>query len=216
MPSRGVVRQFTENTYYHIFNRGVEKRLIFTDNQDYQVFLFYLMVYLMPLDKLLILYPELPLRLQRVNMSKDIKIACYCLILNHFHLLLLQLKPHAISLLMQRITTAYTHYFNNKYHRVGSLVQGPFKAIMIENEEQLIHVSRYIHLNPVVAGLSQKAEDYPWSSYNEYIKNDKNSLCFKTDIINCFPTPQDYKTFTEDQIGYAKQLDDIKHIALDD
>ncbi len=90
MPSKNVVRNFAPDNYYHVLNRGVEKRTLFLDKQDHLIFLYYLRVYLLPLEKLLLLYPKLPLRFYSKNLSEEVKIIAYCLMPNHFHLLLEQ------------------------------------------------------------------------------------------------------------------------------
>ena len=108
--------------------------------------------------------------LKPLSEEKMIEIICYCLMPNHIHFLIRQLKENGISKFMGQISNSYTKYFNTKYTRVGPLLQGPFKAVLIESDEQLIHVSRYIHLNPIVSGIVKNLEDYPWSSYLEYIK----------------------------------------------
>src|SRR4030042_4414876 len=145
MPAKNVVRDFSENSFYHIFNRGVEKRDIFLDQQDHKIFIYYLTVYLYPLPKVLEVYPKLPIRLHNKNLSQEVEILSYCLMPNHFHLLLKQNTVNGISKLLKQLTNAYTFYFNQKYKRVGGLVQGRFKAVKILNDELLLHISRYIH-----------------------------------------------------------------------
>lgn len=133
MPSKYVVRNFSENSYYHVFNRGVEKRNIFLDEKDYRFFETYLSIYLNPLKRVLEKYPDLPLRLHNKNLSKEVKLMAYCLMPNHFHLLLKQKTKDGISKLLKQITNAYTLYFNQKNKRVGGLMQGRFKAAQISS-----------------------------------------------------------------------------------
>lgn len=215
MPSKYVVRNFGENEYYHVFNRGVEKRNIFQDQGDYNTFLYYLFIYLMPLEIVLEKYPNLPLRLRGKNLNKEIEIICYCLMPNHFHLLLLQKTKNAIPKLMQQLTGAYTTYFNKKYDRVGGLVQGKYKAILINNDELLLHINRYIHLNPFVSNLTQDLSEYKWSSYKDYVGESASITCSKNIILKQFESLNRYLQFIKDHEDYAKDLEKIKHLFLD-
>ena len=131
MPSKYVVRNFTEDSYYHVYNRGVEKRDIFLDEKDYYFFETYLSIYLLPIRQVLKKYPDVPLRLHSKNLSSDVELLEYCLMPNHFHLLLKQKTKDGISKLMKQISNAYTLFFNQKNKRSGSLMQGRFKAVPI-------------------------------------------------------------------------------------
>lgn len=215
MPSKYVIRNFSENKIYHVFNRGVEKRKIFMDEQDYNIFLFYIFIYIAPLEDVLKKYPLLPLRLQGRNLSSEIEIVSYCLMPNHFHLLIKQNNKDSISKFIKQLTNAYTLYFNQKYKRVGGLMQGRFKAVDIDTDDLLIHISRYIHLNPVEAGLTKDIKSYKWSSLSGYLDN-SNSFISKNIILNYFSSPKGYKNFVLDQVDYAKKLELIKHTVLED
>lgn len=215
MPSRYVVRDFAENNVYHVFNRGVEKRTIFLDEQDYRIFLYYLFIYLAPLEKVLTRYPILPLRLHSKNLAKEIDFFCYCLMPNHFHFLIRQITKNGISKLIKQLTNAYTLYFNQKYKRVGGLLQGRFKAVGVKTDNLLLHVSRYIHLNPVVGELVTNPEEYPWSSYPAYINNLKETICNRELILSFFSSSKDYEKFVQDQVDYANNLALLKDFTLD-
>lgn len=155
MPSRNIVRRFTENGIYHVYNRGVEKRNIFLDEQDYAVFLHLLKYYLSPTDPKnvhpLMKFQNFSIIRPRplANIEKEVNLIEYCLMPNHFHLVLQQISMDGITKLMRRIATTYAIYFNKRYKRVGYLFQGPYKAILVNNDSYLLHLSRYIHLNPV-------------------------------------------------------------------
>lgn len=215
MPSKHVVRNFEEEGIYHVFNRGVEKRDIFLDEQDYRIFLYYLYIYVVPLDQVLIKHPHLPIRLCGKNLSPEIELFAYCLMPNHFHLLIKQKSFDGVSRLLKQLTNAYAKYFNDKYNRVGGLFQGRFKAVNIETNEQLLHTSRYIHLNPLASGLTKDLKTYQWSSYLEYINKKDDLICSKETILFFFPTSK-YEDFVMDQADYAKELENIKHLTLDD
>lgn len=215
MPSRYVIRNFTENSYYHVFNRGVEKRKIYLDEKDYRMFIYYMYIYLSPIKQVLEKYPSLPLRLENKNLQEKIEVNAYVLMPNHLHILLHQISKNAISQFMKQITNAYTLYFNKKYNRVGGLFQGRFRAVKIDSDEKLVHVSRYIHLNPVVSKLAEKPENYQWSSYKNYLGNKTEINCAKDIILSNFSQKNSYQKFVMDQINYAKSLKEIKHLCLD-
>ena len=133
---------------------------------------------------------------------------------NHFHFLIKQIKDKGIQIFLSNLSNSYTRYFNTKHPRVGPLLQGKYQSVLIESENQLIHTSRYIHLNPVVSGLVKNLDSYPWSSFNEYITG-KEIICSIQQILDLFPSPKKYKEFVEAQISYGMTLEIIKHQALD-
>lgn len=133
---------------------------------------------------------------------------------NHFHFLVKQLKENGIRIFISQLSNSYTKYFNTKYKHIGALLQGVFKSVLVETDEQFVHVSRYIHLNPIVAGITNDLNNYAWSSYNEYIKETGN-ICNKTEILKFFPKENEYKNFIDDRIAYGQSLELIKHQAID-
>ncbi len=198
MPSPNTIKTFTEDSYYHIYNRGVEKRRIFEDAQDYKTFLYYLKVYLSPLNVLQQEYPLLRINFVNNNLSEEVNLLAYCLMPNHFHLLLHQKTKSGIPKLMKQIATAYAMYFNKRYQRVGPLFQGIYKGVMVTTDEQLLHLSRYIHLNPTDRGAS--LQDFQWSSYKYYTQNE-GPIWVKTSPILDFFNNQNpnfsYENFVE-------------------
>jgi len=202
--------------HYHIFNRGVEKRIIFEDAREYNHFLeviqFYQRNHRFRFSRLR------RKERQKVIANKTgellIEILCYCLMPNHFHFLIKQVAEKGIETFLQRITNSYSHYFNIKHDRVGPLFQGKFRSIRIENTAQLIHVSRYIHINPVTAYIVKKPEDYRWSSYQEYLKM-AEGFCEKGMILNQFSGIDSYQQFVNDMVDFNKNLERIKHLAID-
>lgn len=214
MPSKYLLRNFTDESVYHIFNRGVDKRVIFQGEEDYHLFLYYLYIYITPLERVLRRYHDLPIRLFQKNLAKQVDLLCYCLMPNHFHLMVRQREKGGVSQLMKQLSNAYTHYFNLKYSRAGALFEGAFKAVVIPTDELLMHTSRYIHLNPVVSGLSREPE-YAWSSYKEYIDESTLNLCNTKPILDLFASVYAYKKFHNDQKDYAKKLSEIKHLTIE-
>ncbi|OGE64292.1 hypothetical protein A3I48_03635 [Candidatus Daviesbacteria bacterium RIFCSPLOWO2_02_FULL_36_7] len=204
----------TDQTY-HIFNRGVAKLPIFTDKRDYNRFLQTIYYYQFQGPK-----PKF----SQLNRFKDFKfeknkkiveIFCYCLMPNHYHFLIRQLQENGISEFINKISNSYTKYFNTRHNRVGHLLQGQFKAVRIEHEEQLIHVSRYIHLNPIVSFLIKDLREYQWSSYTTYIGLQTNKICTREFILSIFKTQQKYEQFVLDQVEYGQSLERIKHLVID-
>ncbi len=144
-----------------------------------------------------------------------VEIICFCLMPNHFHFLLKQTKNNGISEFLGKLSNSYTRYFNTKHKRVGPLFQGVFKAIHIDTNEQLLHLSRYIHLNPLVGFLTKDLELYRWSSYLEYTRVLPTNMCSKEIILDQFPSRKTYKQFVIDQEDYGKKLEIIKHQLID-
>lgn len=210
------------NNIYHIFNRGVNKGDIFFSEKDYKHFLSAAKHYLIKnsrysYEKSFTSHNEpgsSALAALHVNMPK-IEILAYSLMPNHFHFLVKQATDKGIASYMQRFINSYVHYINIKYKRVGPLFQGRFKGVLIESDEQFLHVSRYIHLNPLVSGLVSDLKNYLWSSYHSYIGNGEDGLSNPELILKSFKTKKDYEKFVLDQADYAKSLEDIKHHILD-
>lgn len=201
---------------YHIFNRGTEKRIIFAQPKDYKRFkrILYYYQFQGPKPKFSEFSFSNPHTFNPAVDNKLVQIVCYCLMPNHFHLLIKQLKDNGISIFLSQISNSYTKYFNTKYTRVGSLLQGTFKSILVESEEQFIHLSRYIHINPVVSRIVERLGQYPWSSYEEYMYS-KDNICSTEEILSHFSSKAKYKEFLEDQIEYGETLELIKHQVID-
>lgn len=212
MPSR--IIPFVNGEYYHIFNRGVAQMPIFSNYRDYKRFSKTVSYYLVDGPKPRFSFFD-PKKHQLNSGKKIINIIAYCFMPNHFHFLLQQTKEGGITEFVGRISNSYTKYFNIKRERAGPLLQGEFKAVHIETNEQLLHVSRYIHLNPLVGYLIKDLEDYRWSSFNEYMGKNTMKLCDKEIILNQFKSAKEYKQFILDQEDYGKQLEYIKHLLID-
>lgn len=214
MPYRKI--RFSSYDFYHIFNRGVERRRIFSTDYDRDRFLQTLFYYQFANPK-----PKFStykrFKSQDFNGNpKIVEVVCYCLMPNHFHLMLKQLKDGGIQEFIRKLSNSYAKYFNTKNKRVGPLFQGVFKAVRIETDEQLIHVSRYIHLNPYVSNLVKDLGDFNYSSYPDYIGLRDNLLCNKEAVLGFFKTAEDYKAFVNDQKSYAIELEGIKHLLIED
>lgn len=216
VPAKNIIKMYVENGYYHIYNRGVEKREIFLDEQDCSVFLHYLKMYLSPIEELLQLslsHPEL--RIQRfipLNLSAEIDLLSFSLMPNHIHLQIKQYTKDGIVKLLRRLSTGYVMYFNRKYKRIGSLFQNTYKATLIETDLYLLHLSRYIHLNPIkIQSVINFSE---FSSYPYYLGYKQASWIKPQEIMSYFKSNQlihaqtnfTYQSFVEDYQQNSSEL----------
>lgn len=198
---------FANEQFYHVFNRGVEKRTTFIDKRDYNRFIDSLNYY-RARDQ----HVRFSFKGRIKTFGKEIssgsllaEVISYCLMPNHFHLLLKQVTDNGITTFLSKLSNSYTKYFNTRRKRVGPLFQGSFKAVRIENDEQLVHVSRYIHLNPLIDYLVKDIQAYKYSSYLEYFGL-KKGFCHKNYIMDNFPSPQAYEKFVLDQEDYGRSI----------
>jgi putative transposase len=224
MPAKNRKKLYVENTFYHIYNRGVEKRKTFQDKQDYGVFLSYLKDYLLPKDNDLLQTtladPQIPwsekdkiLKLLRLNnFHGEITLIAYCLMPNHFHLLVKQKGSDSIDKFMNSLCTRYTMYFNRKYKRVGSLYQGPYKAVPIETDEQLLHLTRYIHKQAFPQGQALQAQP---CSYLEYLGQRKTKWVRPEEILGYF-SKQNPKTSYQLFVEQEENTSPIEELTLEE
>lgn len=200
MPAKNILKSYLENGYYHIYNRGVNKRIIFKDRRDYQVFLSFLKSYLSP--------PPSPQQLQQAkqtftlqgvsfkgiprqlkNYHEEISLLAYCLMPNHFHLLIKQNSKNSIEKFMRSLATRYVIYFNRRHARLGPLFQDTYKAILVDNENYLLYLSCYLHRNPQeIWGKSLR--DYPYSSYADHLGLRTTPWIKPQEILSFFRSPQ--------------------------
>src|SRR3989344_3225041 len=200
MPSRNSLKEFAPQEYYHVYNRGVEKRIIFIDDNDYAVFLGLLKKYLSGENH------NTGNRHIFENLSGQVDLLAYCLMPNHFHLLLYQITEDGVTKLMRRVITGYVMYFNNRYQRVGSLFQGRYKASRINADTYLHHISRYIHLNP------DDYRSWAYSSYSVYMGAKKTKWVNTGPILGLFNDDRkEYQEFLDDYVDTKAELAILKH-----
>ena len=201
---------------YHVFSRGVEKRKIFLDHTDRQRFLS-LLIYCLPRG------PSRGFAVSKRCKTENkltaegnglVDLLCYCLMDNHIHLLIRENIEGGTSLYMQRLLTSYSRYFNVRRDRSGSLFIHPFKAVLVEQDKQLLHVSRYIHLNPYVARMVEGIYEFEWSSLGEYASINCKRTCHRA-LINDIMSMREYRSFVEDEAGYARSITDLEHLLID-
>ena len=215
MPALYSTKIYAPNCYYHVFNRGVNRDLIFRDREDYKTFLSFLRTYLC--EKTEEKLRSLPANSPQRYLPQSIDLIAYCLMPNHFHLVLKQKTRTAMTELLRVIGTNYAIYFNGKYNRVGTIFQGKYKAIIIDNEYYLLHLTRYVHLNPVELvkdGSSKELlKNYEFSSYLEYLGIRETSWIKPGVVASYFHSPNrlglanvnSYQSFIEDYVCDPKE-----------
>lgn len=207
--------QFITGEYYHIFNRGVDKRDIFLDEKDLDRF-FQSMQEFNVADPIGSIY-ENSFRKNRElgsgapKLKKLVEFVCYCLSPNHYHFLLRQLSNKGIEKFMQKMG-GYPKYFNEKYNRSGALFQGPFKAVNIDSEDYLVYLSIYINKNNDIHGTQNGLSR---SSWNEYIASNNNGVCSKNIILEQFDSLEEYKKYSKEALNWAKENKEAKKYLLE-
>ncbi|MDO8498198.1 MAG: transposase [bacterium] len=197
---------FANGEFYHVYNRGVEKRSIFLTDRDYQRFLHTIDYYRFKNPPSKFSTRNSPSLKQRVKDEAIlVEIVCFSLMPNHFHFLLRQVDEGGISKFISKLVNSYTKYFNTRHVRVGPLFQGAFKAKRIEDDEQLLHLSRYIHLNPLVDYLTKDLTRYKFSSYPEFVGL-KEGFCQSHPILGQFTGMGEYQRFVLDQEDYGRSI----------
>jgi putative transposase len=187
MPSRNVIKIDVPDSYYHVYARGHGRQKIFRDEQDFAKFMDLFERYLSESGD------------KYSSVGEGVSLLCYCLMGNHFHLLLYQTGQGAMSKLMRGIMTSYSMYFNRKYNLSGALFESRYKASRISSDPYLLHISRYIHLNPA------NWLAYPYSSIHSYYLNAPDWL-HPDRIIELFGSRAKYADFLNDYADYKESL----------
>lgn len=197
MPIKNTQKHYDAPAYYHVYNRGIGNQPIFHDDQDRTTFLSLFARYLDPASDSVrsdgLPYPRY-----------DISVVAYCLMGNHFHLLLYQGEdPEAMTGLMRSVSTAYSMYFNRRYKQYGHLFQSTYKASRIDDDAYLLHITRYIHMNP------RSYLRYKWSSVAYYLGAANPPEWVRPDLVNGM-TAQQYRDFLESYEGKKAELELLK------
>lgn len=210
---------FRKGEFYHIYNRGVDKRDIFSDRVDFQRFFRSILEFntIEPIGSIF----ENSFKKDKVNSlgseasklnKKLVNIVCYCANPNHYHLILEQLEDKGIEKFMQRLGTGYTKYFNHKHERSGVLFQGVFKSVHIDSNEYLLHLSVYINLNNLVHKIPLGSETSK-SSWEEYVGDGKSGICRNKEVVlGQFRNKKEYKRFAE---KFVKGIIERKEVLRD-
>jgi putative transposase len=216
--------KLVKDEYYHIYNRGTDKREIFSCDLDYLRFLKSLKEFnvLQPIGSLYEKHLRDKKKMSKNGhpMSKLVEIISYCLNPNHYHLILKQIRERGIEKFMQRVGNGYTKYYNQRNDRSGVLFQGPFKSAHIDANKYFLYVSAYVNMNHFIHGYENgytASIRNPWkySSLPDYLGRRNGTLCNKTPILNQFKNIQEYKEFLINNGTYLKEKKDMKKYILE-
>jgi putative transposase len=215
MPAKFVKRDFKVGSWYHVYNKGQDGE-VFTDDQDHRVFLFYLFVYLVDPVRVKRLFPEVSSRLLKHNLVGKAELEGYCVMPDHYHLLLQQFTQGAISMLMKQVINGYTTYYNLKSKHQGNVFRGRFKAVAIERPDQQLEMLRFVHVNPVVAGLTTKVEAYDWSSVGSFFGTDKSGFELDKRLVKRnFGSPEEWLAWHNDGERYEREVSRLAPMLID-
>lgn len=185
MTARYRYKTYKSDSFYHLYNRGINRQEIFRDNEDYETFL----------------------RILRYSLQKrgpcpiKVDLVAFSLMPNHFHFEIKQEEKYGIVKFIRKVISPYGSYFNKKYERIGPLFQGRYRAKIIDSFQSLLHLSRYLHINQVEAGLVARPEDWLWNSYLDYLELKESGLCKKELILGRIGGVSEYRKFVEAQIS---------------
>lgn len=203
MPSRNITKERAPDSYYHIYARGSNKQKIYLDTADYKYFLRLFERYLSEkpaVGKDGMVYP---------HYHGAIELTSYCLMGNHFHLLVYQQDVPNLEKFMRSLMTSYSRYFNLKYKRTGPVFESRYKAIRIDHDSYLKHITRYIHLNP------RFWERYRYSSLRFYRDGNEPAWLHTAKILDLFSRREDYMEFVADYEELRDMLSDLKYQLAD-
>lgn len=210
---------------YHIFSKSIAGYQIFNNEDEFTRMQQLMRYYQIENELKFSNFTELKI-VQHIGfnnflnlISKDkvklVQIIAYCLMPTHIHLILKQLQDNGISNYMRKILNSYSCYFNSKHKRNGPLWESKFKSVLVVTDEQLLHLTRYLHLNPVTACLIDNPKNWPFSSYKEYLYqvNDASLICQFNDVLEI--EAKSYSKFVNNQISYQRELAKIRKLLFD-
>lgn len=207
---------------YHVFTKSIAGFKIFNSDKAYLRMIDTIAFYTLnkPPCKFSLWQPDTkPDTKPALDLGKDeekiVRILAYCLMPTHIHLILEQLKEKGISRFVNLILKSYSKYFNESHDRKGPLWEGRFKNVLVGSDEQLLHLTRYVHLNPVTSFLVNKPEDWQFSSYKEYMGSIDSSKGICNFSAHIDVDKSLYAKFVENQINYQRELRIIKHLILE-
>lgn len=215
---------FINGELHHIYNRGVDKRKIFLGRNDYERFLIS-MYFLNTKENDLIskwldfkkFNPKVePWEFKKIKSEdKLVELNCYCLNDNHYHFIMKQLRDRGVEIFMHKLGTSYTMYFNKKYDRSGSLLQGRFKSAYIDSNDRLLYLSAYVNKNHSIHGYKE-GDNWQYSSLNEYLNKNKTfCLCNKSPIIDQFRDIKEYQNYINVNALQMRENKEMEKIALE-
>jgi len=185
--------------FFHVYNRGNAKDIVFVDDLDYRFFLLKIRQNLIPGERVSRHFRPLP--------DNSFDLVAYCLMPNHFHILIKQNREIPTSKLLGKVCTSYAMYFNRKYERVGHIFQDQFKQSHIDSNRYLTWLSAYIHNNPVKAKLVDRPKRWEYSSYSDFVEQRDTGSFVKPDIIlNQFSNSSEYKNFVLEALDTEQEV----------
>lgn len=199
---------------YHVYSKSIAEYIIFNNDFEYSRMREVIEYY--RVERPFTSFSRLKKRntqVKQLDAKRLVQIICYCIMPTHIHLVLKQMEDKGISVFMSNVLNSYSRYFNIKHNRKGPLWESSFKKVPVENDAQLLHLTRYVHLNPVTAYIVDKPEDWRWSSYQEYISGNKDGICNYDSVVDI--NPEGYRKFVEDGISYQRELAKIKGMMLE-
>lgn len=207
---------FINGEFFHIYNRGNNKREVFLDRRDLARFFRSMQEFNSeePIGSIYLnSFKEAPLR---SSTSQLVDFVCFCLNPNHYHFIIKQLTDKGIERFMHRLGTGYTKHFNERHKQSGSLFQGRYKAIHINSNDYLLHLSAYVNLNYEVHRLRSSTSQCGYeSSWNEYQK-DFGGICKKEIVLSQFKSPEDYRRFAVDALEISRTRKDMEKLLLEE
>ncbi len=215
MPVRQTI--LANGEYYHIFNRSLFGEEIFSSLFQKKLFIKSVKFYLQADPPVKFSVYRRQTQKYKIDLSDSfVDIVSFCVMPTHYHFLLMQIKSNGITKFISRICNSYSHFYNLKKLRKGPLFENKFKAVRVRGLEQLLHLSRYIHLNPVTDYLVEKPEKYEFSSYVDYLGKRLNSFVKPEVILSEFSSMRSYQDFVMDRKNYQRELGQIKHLILEE
>lgn len=213
MPRRLI--SLSTGEFYHLFNRSIYRQPILVRKRDLDIFQQLMTYYTLVSPPTKFSYYRLnPDKYQLDYTKKLVTLVSYCYMPNHFHVSVRQDIDGGIQKYMQRVLNSFSHYQRIKYGRKGPLFESTFRNVHIETDEQLIHLSRYHHLNPVTAHMVEHPRNYLYSSYQIYWGK-SSEVVNPTHVLDHFSSIKDYEKFVLDRKKYQRELDKLKHLIFD-
>ena len=208
--------EFAKGEYYHIYNRGVDKRAIFSDGRDMNRFLQSMQEF-NSVDPIGSIYENSFRRLGNRVSKPDrlVDFVCYCLNPNHYHFILKQVADKGIEKFMHKLGLGYTKYFNQKNQRSGSLFQGAFKAIHIDSNEYLLHLSAYVNLNNMVHQLGNSVSKSSWEEYMREKSFKSQEFCEKNVVLGQFKNAKEYGEFAKNALKGIRERKDLEKLLIE-
>lgn len=201
---------------YHVFNRSIYRQPIFNNKTLPRFFLKAIEYYTQAKPPVKFsYYRKSPQSYQSNSEDRLVTIISYCLMPTHFHLTLRQNKERGIQLFMQKVQNSFSHYYRTRYGGKGPLFESTFRVVHVVSDGQLVHLTRYHHLNPVTSWLVEHPKDYPYSSYNTYIGRGESPIIDSSYVLSHFKTSKDYEKFVMDRKDYQRELEKIKHLIFE-